>query len=328
MEQLAAEYDLIVIDHPHVGFVAREGCLVALDQAGRKEELAALAAQSLGGSHESYQYDGHQWALAIDAATQVASYRPDLLSQPPSRWSEVIDLARKGKVLWPFKPVDALMSFFTLAANRGTPCRTDGKPELIRHEDGVAVLEAMLALARHVPRECLVMNPIEAYERMSEGNEFSYCPLGYGYTNYSRDAYRRYSLRFTNIAALGDGGPRGSCIGGTGIAVSSRSQAIDTAVNYAFWIASADCQKGLYFTAGGQPGNAAAWDDERCNREAHGFFRDTRATLDAVYTRPRFDGYLEFQDKGGAVVNAALAGNMDPAAAMRELEHAYREVIP
>jgi multiple sugar transport system substrate-binding protein len=52
-ERLANEYDLIVIDHPHVGVVAREGLLVALDELGPKGTLETLTAQSLGGSHET-----------------------------------------------------------------------------------------------------------------------------------------------------------------------------------------------------------------------------------------------------------------------------------
>jgi multiple sugar transport system substrate-binding protein len=69
IEQLADEYDLIVIDHPHIGVVAREGYLVALDELGPDGTLETLAAQSIGRSHESYQYGEHQWALPIDAAT-------------------------------------------------------------------------------------------------------------------------------------------------------------------------------------------------------------------------------------------------------------------
>ena len=74
IEDMAGEYDLMVIDHPHVGEVARTGNLLALDTLGRNEELETLAAQSVGVSHRSYEIDGHQWALAIDAATPVSPH--------------------------------------------------------------------------------------------------------------------------------------------------------------------------------------------------------------------------------------------------------------
>ncbi|WP_306121011.1 extracellular solute-binding protein, partial [Roseitalea sp. MMSF_3504] len=96
IEEMAHTYDLMVIDHPHVGEVARNGLLMALDGIGRDDELKTLAAQSVGVSHPSYEFDGRQWALAIDAATPVAAFRPDRLDAAPTRWDEVVALARKG----------------------------------------------------------------------------------------------------------------------------------------------------------------------------------------------------------------------------------------
>jgi multiple sugar transport system substrate-binding protein len=333
IEELAVEYDLIVIDHPHVGFVSREGCLAAFDSfPQRRDEMAKLAAGSVGGSHQSYHYAGHQWALAIDAATPVACHRPDLLPEAPRTWQEVIELAQQGRVLWPIKPVDSLMSFFTLAANRGTPCRTDGAPNtpLLARADSLAVLDLLQSVARHVPRACLEMNPIQVYERLSdkENRQFAYCPLGYGYTNYSRPDFRPHRLKYINIPqTIAGAGPRGSTIGGTGIAVSARSAHIDIAIDYAFWIASADCQRGLYFDAGGQPAHVAAWEDDHCNALTLDFFRGTRSTLDRVYLRPRYDGYLDFQDEGGTIVNAFLAGRNSPPEAADALEAAYQRSL-
>src|SRR3954447_21127990 len=96
VDNLAARYDLLVVDHPHMGAVARSGDLLALDTVGRDEELKRLCAESLGPCYSTYEYDGHLWALPIDAAAQVASYRPDLLPNPPSTWDEVIELAKEG----------------------------------------------------------------------------------------------------------------------------------------------------------------------------------------------------------------------------------------
>ncbi len=324
MEELAREFDLIVIDHPHVGLVSRAGCLEPLDLAGFDEEMAFLAQETLGPSHPSYHYDGHQWALAIDAATQVACFRPDLISQPPATWNEVIELAKQKWVLWPIKPIDSLMSFMTLAANRGTPCATDGSKQLIAPDDARAVFEALYEVAKYIPAECLSYNPIDCYERLVETDQYVYCPLGYGYTNYSRESFRRKQLRFTDIPMLHeDYGPRGSTIGGTGIAVSAYSKNKEIAIDYAFWIASAEVQRTIYFDSGGQPANALAWDDATCNQKSLGFFNNTRKTLDNVYLRPRYDGYLDFQDEGGNVVNACLSGKIGISQAISDLDAAY-----
>lgn len=79
---MSEAYDLMVIDHPHVGDAAFEGGLLALDGVGRDDQLAELGRQSVGPSHASYSFAGRQWALAIDAATPIAIYRPDLIDGP------------------------------------------------------------------------------------------------------------------------------------------------------------------------------------------------------------------------------------------------------
>lgn len=325
LEALAERFDLLVIDHPHVGLVARSRCLLPLDTQDRKQSLETLQRQTVGPSHISYEYDGHQWALAIDAATQVGCYRPDLMSagQLPRTWEDVLDLAREGRVIWPCKPVDALMSFFTLAASRGCPCASDGSPQLILPSEAEQVLEFLRLLASYIPAECLSMNPPQAYEQMVATDQFVYCPLGYGYTNYSRSGYRKHRLAFVNIVGI-----RGSTIGGTGIAVSARCQHPDVASDYAFWVAGAECQSTIYFDAGGQPGNAVAWEDDRCNALTLDFFRNTRQTLETVYLRPRYDGYLEFQDRGGDIVNACLSGRLSVRQAAQNLQTCYEETLP
>ena len=98
---------------------------------GREAERAALAAASVGPSFASYTYGGRQWALPIDAAAQVQAWRPDLIAAPPKTWDEVMALAGDGKVLLPLRNPHALMVFFTLAANLGTPCAIDGPRDLI-----------------------------------------------------------------------------------------------------------------------------------------------------------------------------------------------------
>jgi len=76
IQELARRYDLIVIDHPHVGQITAERCLAPLDVAGREAERNALASGSVGESYPSYNWQGGQWAFPIDAATQVQAWRP------------------------------------------------------------------------------------------------------------------------------------------------------------------------------------------------------------------------------------------------------------
>ena len=42
VEDLARDYDLVVIDHPHIGLIAETGCAVPLDEMAAPGDLAAL----------------------------------------------------------------------------------------------------------------------------------------------------------------------------------------------------------------------------------------------------------------------------------------------
>ena len=325
IKEMASEFDLMVIDHPHVGEVAQSGLLAAFDRVGRDSELQTLAKQSVGPSHSSYQFDGHQWGLAIDAATPVAAYRPDKLDRAPGRWNEVLELATDGQVGFALIPINALMTFFGLARNLDIPLA--GDPEQFIHpEDGIRVLEELRQIVALMNPRCLQLDPIGILEWMGRNHDApAYSPFGYGYTNYSRDGYCPYPLVFADAPGFNDNGPRGTVIGGTGIAVSSMSQHLDTAIDYAFWIAGAECQADLFFKSGGQPGNAVAWESDACNAACRSFFRYTRATLESSWLRPRYDGYMSFQDQGGDIIHACLRGETTVPETLSVLEIAYRE---
>jgi multiple sugar transport system substrate-binding protein len=86
-------------------------------------------------------------------------------------------------------------------------------------------------------------------------------------------------------------------------------------------------QRGLYAEAGGQPGHAAAWDDDAVNADTHDFYRDTRATLEASYVRPRHKGYMAFQDAASRRLNAGLLSAEAPAAIAADLNRLYEESL-
>ena len=82
IEEMAFEYDLMVIDHPHVGEASRKGLLLSLNKFEKYEEnLHKLKKESVGISHESYEFNKNHYALSIDAATPVSAYRNDLIEK-------------------------------------------------------------------------------------------------------------------------------------------------------------------------------------------------------------------------------------------------------
>jgi multiple sugar transport system substrate-binding protein len=326
VEELARAYDLIVIDHPHVGQITAEGCLAPLDVAGRETERDALAQGSVGRSFPSYMWQGRQWAFPIDAAAQVQAWRPDALAAAPALWAEALDLARQGRVLLPLRPPHTLMCFFTLSANLGRPCAATGPGDLIGSDGGEQVFELLREMAALVDPACFDMDPIAVSEQMAEpGSKIICAPLIYGYVSYAMDGFRPNRLAFADIPVAGGEGPVGSALGGTGIAVSSFSTARDAAIDFAYWVASGEVQRGLYAASGGQPGHAAGWEDEAVNAATGGFYKDTRATLEGAWVRPRHDGYMGFQQAASDRINAGLKDRHAAGAVVDDLNRLFRE---
>jgi hypothetical protein len=162
-------------------------------------------------------------------------------------------------------------------------------------------------------------------ELMTETNDFYYCPYIYGFSNYSRNNYRKNILKYIDVLDLSGKGPSGTHLGGTGIAVSNVSKNKDLAIEYAFWIAGAECQKSLFYQSGGQPGNSEAWEDEKINLETNDFFKATRKTLDLAWVRPRHNGYMEFQDKSGDLINEYLQTEITAESICEKLSDMYNK---
>ena len=324
VEDLAKKYDLIVIDHPHVGEITAKRCLLPFDQPERDADRKQLATESIGPSYESYFWQGRQWALPIDAATQVQAWRPNLLDAPPATWDQVFRLADEGRMLCPFRPPHSLMSFFTLTANLGSPC-DPGLLEFVNKDAGARAYALLQDLAQRIDARCFTMDPIAVLEEMSRVETRIACaPLIYGYVSYSIHGFRPARIHFTDIPVAGDHGAIGSALGGTGIAVSAFSQNKEQAAAFAYWLASGPVQQGLYAASGGQPGNAAAWSSAQVNASTADFYGNTRATLDHAWLRPRHKGYIGFQQWAGDRLTHALASRERAADVIRELNQAFR----
>ena len=328
LDELGRRYDLLVIDHPWAGFAAGTGVLTAMEDLLPAAFLTDQAANSVGPSHESYRYGDRQWALALDAATPVASWRPDLLDAAglavPATWEELLDLARRGLVIMPAIPQDTLMNFYMLCAVPGSDLFAS-EEVVVNDELGVAALERLRELASLQPREIFDWNPIAVYEAMTRGDEHAYCPFAYGYSNYSRDGYARTILHFGDVVSL-ESVPLRTTLGGTGLAVSAQTAHPDVAGAYAEFTAAPEYQRTQFVENGGQPGHRAAWTDAENNRRTCDYFAATLPCLDRAYLRPRYPGSLAFQDRdgGGVPIREYMMHGGDPRAVMQALHRMYR----
>jgi multiple sugar transport system substrate-binding protein len=314
LELLADRYDLIMIDHPHLGAAVRQDLLLPLNSWLSADFLSDQAANSVGQSYSSYTWGDCQLALPLDAAAQVGAYRADLLERHglaiPKTWEEVSSLAQAlpngVSIGLPFVPVHAFASFFTLSSQHaGLQFWRDGSP--LELETGEYALETLRELASYMHPMSANEDPIAMLQRMGETDEVAYSPLVYGYSNYAREGFVTNPIKFANIPSE-NGQSKGSMIGGVGLAVSQRCRNPEIAIQFVIMVANGEFQRTDFVKNGGQPGHRSAWLDEDANRLTNDFFADTLRTLDNGSVRPRFDGYIAFQERAGALIRDFITG--------------------
>ena len=324
IETLARDYDLLIIDYPHVGVAAETGCVAPLDALLPEAAIGDRHRDYVGPSFGSFRYRGHQWALPVDAACQVSARRSDLLGgrDLPATWEEAFDLARELRkqglsAAMALCPTDAMCAFLTLAAQAGDP-PAEGRPELVARETGLRALECLRRLAEACHPESLGWNPIQLFDRMAASDEIAYAPLAFGYITYARPGPGAKPLAFGGIP-----GGAGSLLGGAGIAVSAAARDPAAAARAAAWLAGGAHQSGACLASGGQPAHRAAWDAPPQTPGIADFLRDTRPTIENAYVRPRDPRWPAFQEWLGERIAAFLAGSGTATTAMAAIDERY-----
>lgn len=327
LEILALRYDLLVIDHPSCGRAARGDILLPLDEVLPASFLRDQAENSVGQSYASYLYGDHLWALPIDAATPVSMMRDDLLRQAgsaaPRTWDDLLALARRGLVVMPGLAIDSLMNFFMLCNALGEEPFT-AESRVVSAQIGEEAMRSLRELLSACPSECLRADPIAIWNLLSSTDRAACCPFAYGYSNYSRHGYGEHLVTAGDLVTF-RGRPLQSTLGGAGLAISSRCSDVKTAIAYAQYVASGRCQSTLYCNAGGQPGHRAAWLDAEVNRRSNGFFERTLPVLDRAWVRPRFDGYLAFQNDASEVLHEYLRDGRAEGAVLSKMNDLLKE---
>ena len=314
---LCARYDLVVLDHPHLGEALAHDCLQPLDEVFSARDLADIAACAIGPTYSSYGMAGRQWALPLDAATQVMALRPDLTDARPTTWAEVDTLSQKGGVALSLAGPHAALSFLSVCAaiDPLLDMRDQGWPDDQTAETAIDILGP---LAARTPEATKKLNPIGLLDLMGRTDDLHLIPLVYGYVNYTR-APRPVAFRDAPRMA----GRPGSILGGTGIAISRRAKVDDALRDHLLWLMSPEAQRGFIPDHDGQPGLRSAWADKRVNADWGNFYRDTTATLEAATIRPRHDGYIALQSRASATLRQAFDDRNPAARVARDLRAMY-----
>jgi multiple sugar transport system substrate-binding protein len=332
---LARRYDLLIVDHPGLG--AATAALHPLEELFSPSELAAWADTVVGPSFGAYRYAGRQWALPLDAAAQICMIRPDLMDgrPAPATWHAVAAAARELPVTLVLGGPHAMLTLLAICAAQGEPPVAEtggGSPaggfaeDQTSREAVLAALDLLADVSAHVDLAVAAGNPIGVFEAMAAGDPAACCPLAYGYVTYSEPGRRPHRLTACDAPAWQPGGRPGSVLGGTGVAVSRRlgGEAVPVAKAHVRRLLAEPVQAELVPQAGGQPTLRRAWESDAVNASCGGFYRHTRRTLEQAWVRPRFPGWIAFQDQGSAVIRGGLRRRNVPTQILRQLQVAFR----
>ena len=312
LEKLIGQYDLLVIHYAFVGFTERQKVLIPLEKYLPSSFMADQRSQQVGSSFDSYFFEGHQWAIPVDASTPVAIWRDDLLSKNqialPQNWDDVLELAKMGHVEMPTAPMYSLMNFYTLCIGLGEEPFTT-RSRVVSDGIGREAISILRELIENCSPSGWNLNPIQVHDIIASRTNMTkaYCPLVYGFSNYGWDGYAGHRLNFGEPPPLAGVDLRPT-LGGTGIAVSAKCSDInlETALKYIQFIENPEIQRTLVARAGGQPPNKDAWLDYTNNVLSNGFFEDSLSTINRSYVRPRYPGYVRFQDQAANILHEAL----------------------
>ena len=78
---------------------------------------------------------------------------------------------------------------------------------------------------------------------------------------------------------------------------------------------------------GGQPGHKKAWLHKAANTITHHYFSNTLPAMERGYIRPRYHGYLFFQDHGGDPIHEYLQNKRDIKSTLITLENLYHQSL-
>jgi multiple sugar transport system substrate-binding protein len=325
--ELAEKYDVIVLDHPHLGDALANDSLRSIDSLFPAEWLATLSSSSVGPSVRSYTLDGATWALPLDAATQVSARLAGLVPELPATWAEVEELSTRMPVALSLSGPHAFLTFASLCVALGEEPSTVAGTEFISRETGAAALAILARIAARAPHGSAEQNPIALLERMRTERDIAFIPLVYGYVTYSSgDAATAVTFGDAPAVFPEDAtqdssavpGRRGSTIGGTGIAFSTRSEPSIELLDYARWLMNPITQATYIPDNSGQPSVRDAWLNPAVNKCSGNFYVDTLATIDESWVRPRFEGFTALQSILSAALREAIlamsaAGRADAA---------------
>jgi multiple sugar transport system substrate-binding protein len=180
-----------------------------------------------------------------------------------------------------------------------------------------------------MPEQAKPLNPIGLLNLMASADTVALCPLVFGYVPYAApNSPAAHAVAFHDAPSAAPGGPPGTTLGGTGLAISRRCTPSPALLDHLRWLLSSATQRGFIVAHSGQPSRREAWADAAVNWRWGDFYRNTQASIEAAWVRPRYPGYIAFQTKASAALREALASRTPPATIIAALQDLYARSRP
>ncbi|MFJ6632916.1 ABC transporter substrate-binding protein [Streptomyces sp. NPDC091376] len=276
-------------------------------------------------------YDGKLYAVPYVTNAGMLYYRKDVLDRegerPPRTWTE---LERQARTIAPrhgldgyagqFLPYEGLTVNATEAVYSagGTILGDDGRVTV----DSAAARTGVDFLARGVrdgwiPREALTYKEEESRQAFQDGRLLFLRNWPYAYAGASgKDS--PVAGKFGAVPLPGPDGAGTSVLGGSNLAVSTRSRHPESASDLIAYLTSAPVQRKVLTEGALPPVRAALYQDPALIREFP-YLPALRASVLAAAPRPKSARYEQVSLAVQAVVHDAMAQHQDPAAAVRRL---------
>jgi multiple sugar transport system substrate-binding protein len=318
MGRHSGRFDLYVYDLPWVGDYASRGWLIPLDPRLRPAQQADLESDADAASDRSYLWDGHLWALPIDAACHVTVFRPDLIggAQLPNDWDLFLDYAASIHhppkqyafcVPWSAGSGNAVLSFIALLAAASDPPFADQTRLTIDPAIGRRALEIMARIWNmSLPPDR--WRGRRGYDVLLDEDSAAIALSFFAYINYvGRGGSRR--LAVADCPIVPETGRKASMLGGMGLGISVDCPLPEVAWDYAWYVMSREVQGGIYLEHEGQPGRISALSNPAIDARTDSFCSVLKQALANCYTRPRYPGWLTIENGAAPALGRYLAGD-------------------
>lgn len=330
-------YDLVYMDIIWTPKFAQAGWLEPLDGRFGPD----MWDEFLPGDMQGSWYEGKVYRIPVRSDAGMLYYRKDILEEagvaPPQTFDELLDIAlrlQKPPELWGFvfqgKQYEGLIcAFLEVLWGAGGEVIDERGAVVIDSQEAVAALRWLRdAVNVHgiSPPGVTTYEEEEARHVFQEGRAIFMRNWPYAWTLAQKeDSPIRGKVGIVPMVHA-EGGKSAATLGGWGFGLSRFSEHKDEAWAFAEFAASEEGQKIMHLKNGMIPTRHSLFEDEEILAESP-YYKDFYKVLITARPRPVHPKYSQISDVLQVHVSAALVGDKEPEAALRDAAEEMKTVL-